>query len=75
MFYGVPEQENEDCENRIKTLISEKLELSQAGSISFDRVHRVGPFSHGKKRPIVAKFHYYYKEREVVRTKSFELSE
>ena len=74
MFYGVPEQENEDCDNRIKALISEKLELSQAGSISFDRVHRVGPFSHGKIRPIVAKFHYY-KEREVVRTKSFELSE
>lgn len=74
MFYGVPEQENEDCENRIKALIAEKLEISQAGSISFDRVHRVGPFSHGKIRPIVAKFHYY-KEREVVRNKSFELSD
>ena len=74
MFYGVPEKENENCENRIKALISKKLELSQAGSISFDRVHMIGPFSHGKIRPIVAKF-YYYKEREVVRTKSFELSE
>ena len=46
MFYGVPERENEDCENLIKALISEKLELSRAESIPFDRMHRVGLFSH-----------------------------
>ena len=46
MFYGVPARENEDCENLIKALISEKLELSRAESIPFDRMHRVGLFSH-----------------------------
>lgn len=74
MFYGLPEQENENCENVIKGLIGEKLQLPQAGNLAFDRVHRVGVPARGKVRPIVAKFHYF-KERELVRNKSFELAD
>ena len=71
MFYGVAEHENEDCEYVIKNIIADNLDLPRAGNITFDRVHRVGLPARGKTRPIVAKFHYY-KEREMVRSKSFE---
>ena len=74
MFYGLPEKPNENCESVIKTLIAEILQLQQAGNLTFDRVHRVGLPTRGKSRPIVAKFHYY-KERELVRNKSFDLAD
>ena len=35
MFYGVPNQEHEDCEQVIKQVIGEQLGLVQAGNISF----------------------------------------
>lgn len=71
-FYGLPEQENENCENMIKGLIGEKLQIPQVGNLAFDRVPGVP--ARGKVRPIVANFHYY-KEREQVRNKSFELAD
>ena len=71
MFYGVPEQENEDCEQTVKQIMVEQLGLLQAGNVMFERVHRVGLPARGKVRPIVARF-TYYKEREMVRSKSFE---
>ena len=74
MFYGLPEEPNENCESIIKTLIAEKIQLQQAGNLTFDRVHRVGLPTRGKSRPIIAKFHYY-KERELVRNKSFDLAD
>ena len=72
--YGVHERQNEDCEVLVKQFINEKLEIPQAGNLSFDRVHRMGPPAHGKVRPIVEKFHYY-KEREAMGNKSFELAD
>lgn len=74
MFYGITEMQNEDCEQLIKQFCIEKLEVPEAQNLTFDRVHRVGYQKANKTRPIVAKFHYY-KEREVIRTKSFEKSE
>ena len=71
MFYGVAEQDGEDCEYVIKNMIQDNLDLPRARNITFDRVHRVGLPARGKTRPIVAKFHYY-KEREMVGSKSFE---
>ena len=73
MFYGLPKQENENCENVIKGLIGEKLLLPRAGNLAFDRVHRVGVPAR-KFQPIIAKFHYF-KEHELVRNKSFELAD
>ena len=74
MFYGITEMQNEDCEQLIKQFYREKLEVSEAQNLTFDRVHHVGYQKANKTRPIVAKFHYY-KEREVIRTKSFEKPE
>ena len=71
---GEAEHVGEDCEYVIKNLISENLDLPQAGNITFDRVHRVVQPGRRKTWPIVAKF-YYYKEREMVRSKSFEYGE
>ena len=53
----------------IKGLIGEKLQIPQVGNLASDRVP-----ARGKVRPIVANFHYY-KEREQVRNKSFELAD
>lgn len=69
----IPELDKENWETLVKQFIGEKLEIAQAESLSFDRVHRVGAPTFGKTRPIVAKFHYY-KEPEGLRNKSFELA-
>ena len=74
MFYGITEMQNEDCEQLIKQIYREKLDVSEAPNLTFDRVYHVGYQKANKTRPIVAKFHYY-KEREVIRTKSFEKPE
>ena len=72
LFYGVPEQgATENCENIIKAICAEKLELHEAHNMTFDRVHRVGNASGNKPRPIVAKFHYF-KQREIVRQASYD---
>ena len=39
MFYGVPEQENEDCEQTVKQIMVEQLGLLQARNVMFERVH------------------------------------
>ena len=75
LFYGVPEGgDAENCELLIKTVMSEKLNVTDTQSIVLDRVHRVGSASHNKVRPIVAKFHYY-KQRELVRQASYARAE
>lgn len=72
LFYGVPEGgDAENCENIVKQICAEKLEMPDAHAFSFDRVHRVGNPSQNKVRPIVAKFHYF-KQREIVRKASYD---
>ena len=48
--------------------------MERAYQLKFDRVHRIGPKSAAKVRPIVAKFHYF-DQREQVRKLSFDSSE
>ena len=75
LFYGIPERgQNEHCEDLVKQVCEETLELNGARHYTFDRVHRIGAHSNNKIRPIVAKFHYY-KEREIVREKAYEKAE
>ena len=72
IFYGIPETAAEDCENKVKELCKEKLGILNADTFVFDRVHRLGSEQNTRKpRPVVVKFHLY-KEREIVRNKSFE---
>jgi hypothetical protein len=72
IFYGVPEERNEDCEAKIQDLITVKLSLNTP--IQFDRVHRIGKSSGSKPRPIVAKFHEY-KAKEIVRQRAYDNKE
>ena len=72
MFYGIPEGgHNENCEALVKQLCVETLEIPEARSMIFDRVHRVGTATHNKVRPIVAKFHYF-RDRENIRQISYD---
>ena len=65
MFFGVDEfapvenaseegVDSEDCITVIKTIISEKMHVSD--DICIDRAHRIGKKQNGKKIPIVVKF-------------------
>ena len=75
LFYGIPEKgQYENCEELIKQVCVETLELEEAETMNFDRVHRIGMHSTSKIKPIVAKFHYL-KEREQVRQKAYEKSD
>ena len=74
LFYGISERgQYENCEELVKQVCVETLELDDADRMTFDRVHRIGTHSTSKIRPIVAKFHYY-KEREQVRQRAYEKS-
>ena len=75
MFYGIREGGTpENCEMLVKELCDKTLGMHTAHELKFDRVHRVGPKSATKTRPIVAKFHYY-EQREQVRKLSFDASD
>ncbi|KAH3818234.1 hypothetical protein DPMN_119835 [Dreissena polymorpha] len=65
LFYGLSESEQENCQQKVIQVISERLQLTD--DIVLDRAHRLGKPTHGISRPIVAKFHYY-SQRELVRT-------
>lgn len=72
MFYGIQESEPEDCEAVVKKFCEDRLMMQDASGLVFDRVHRLGGPNSRKPRPVVAKFHYY-KQREQVRQKSFDM--
>ena len=72
LFYSIPERgQNENCEEIVKQVCVETLELEEANTMTFNRVYRIGTNSNNKIRPIDAKFHYY-KGREVVRQRAFK---
>jgi len=66
---GFDESKEEDCEVIVKTFIKDILQI-EAHDIKLDRVHRIGPYSNSKTRPIVAKFHDY-NDRERVRKQAY----
>jgi hypothetical protein len=71
IFYGINETEqNENCEELVKTLIQTKLQLDTT-DMQFDRAHRLGGPRARKPRPVVVKFHRY-SDRETVRRKSYD---
>jgi ribA/ribD-fused uncharacterized protein len=68
LFYGVPEQINEswqDCEKKIRSIMSNSMGMQNVDSITFERVHRLGMKNPHKSRPIIAKF-CHFKAREAV---------
>jgi hypothetical protein len=55
LFHKLPEEKDENCEEKIKHFIQDKLKIDNASdTIRLQRAHRVGPFKAGKIRPIVA---------------------
>ena len=62
IFGGIKENENEVCEETIKTFIETELEVEDAQDMTFVNVHRIGkkidPKRNGRPRSIVAKFAY-----------------
>ena len=74
MFYGIPEEgEKENCEAKVKQVITDILHMESVDGIIFDRAHRVGQKS-ASTRPIVVKFHYYT-QREKVRQTAFGVAD
>ncbi|XP_045174508.2 uncharacterized protein LOC123535821 [Mercenaria mercenaria] len=52
-------RKNEDCCSKIYTFCKNDLGMADAQTrIQIDRAHRIGKFTPGKKRPIVAKFNH-----------------
>ena len=74
MFYGIPEEgEKENCEAKVKQVMTNILHMESVEEIIFDRAHRVGQRS-ASTRPIVVKFHNYT-QREKVRQTAFGVAE
>jgi len=69
MFYGIQEEQHENCETLVKDMIRDKLQIDPT-DIILDRVHRVGNERATKPRPIVAKFHRY-SDRENIRKTAY----
>jgi hypothetical protein len=65
LFFGfsekssAEERKSENCRERLVEFFTNTLELDHPENIKLDRVHRIGKFTPGKNRPIVAKFNYY----------------
>ena len=72
VFTGIIEQANEDTEQIVTEIISQKMGIQRP--IKFERVHRMGKKNTDMRRPraIVAKFSFF-KDREIVRKTSSKL--
>ncbi|KAK3107397.1 hypothetical protein FSP39_002575 [Pinctada imbricata] len=67
LFSGIPEEEEEDCEETVKEFIRTDMRVRK--EIDFERVHRIGKYPtnpNSRPRTIVAKFSRF-KDRELVR--------
>ena len=67
-FYGIPETELAKNGDKIIILwdfLDNVLDLTNAKSVSFQRVHHLGKITNGKVRPIIARF-AHYPDREKV---------
>lgn len=71
LFYGIAEQDTENCINSVKDVCKSILDMPDASQHLIERANRIGRKSGGKPRPILATYHYYA-EREAVRLKSYD---
>ena len=54
-FMNIQEQEEENCKERVISIIQEELGIDTA-NMRFRAVYRVGKFSEGRTRPTIARF-------------------
>ncbi len=65
LLHGIPEKRGEgrsNCEEKIRNIFKEQLQLSSFDSITIQDCHRVGRFKAGNIRPIIVQF-LYLKEK------------
>ena len=57
LFFGENEEHNENCKEKVKKIISEKLQIRNVDSMKFCGVHRVGQkrFAQRRNRPIICR--------------------
>ena len=66
IFEGIPEQLDEDCQEKILDIIVKDLKITDARQrMRFTRVHRLGGKVPNKNRPVIAKFHFF-QDRQLV---------
>lgn len=68
LFFGIEDDENEDwnaSEQKVIKFCSEKLQKNTSAA-QFERVHRLGRFTVGKYRPIIAKFAFFKDKQSVL---------
>jgi ribA/ribD-fused uncharacterized protein len=63
LIIGITETSRESCFDKIKPLL-QKMGID-SNDRTFTRIHRLGKYTEGKTRPIIAKFHHFA-DREVV---------
>jgi hypothetical protein len=61
VFFGIEEQQNEDCKAKINDLLRYYHIINDSESLRLDRAHRLGPYKqHAQRpRPIIVKFTYF----------------
>lgn len=75
LFFKLPEEKDENCEQKVLDFVEEKLGIANAKSdIKLQRAHRIGRFNKDKIRPVVAKF-AFYPDRERVRKNASKLKD
>ncbi len=74
IFDGIPEVEDENCFNTVKTIMVEKMKIPGAADFKFDRCHRLHAVAHNPTAPraIIVRFNWY-QDRDEVWWKRFNL--
>lgn len=77
LFYGVSEDDTENCEEKVKWIIKNKMGIENTDSMKIERAHRmpgVKPPESTRTRPIIIRFNWY-KDRETVWGKRSKLKD
>ena len=71
LFFGFDEEKNEDCFEKVHKLICNKImpNNNDLSNIRYVRVHRLGKFKSGNKRPIIARFSDYSWKTAVLKSR------
>ena len=68
LFYGLKEDNREQCENRVRDLLATKIlyNVRDVNTIEIVRAHRLGPLKNDQTRPIIVKFQHYSDKQEIL---------
>lgn len=69
LVHGIAEERNEDCEQVLLKLFTEKMNVTGVERRDFDRAHRLGVMKPNRARPIIIKFVSYGPRRAIFAAK------